>query len=135
MKDIKQTDGLGWLLNVITCVITFISYAIMIDVLNVQTDTPPPIDVFRRDAFIFIIPCAIEGMYFITSKVQKKDIVDKVELIINLLSMGLSAVLFFKIIMNKDITYVELVEILLLSYPLKFAVNSFDGLIDLLKAR
>jgi len=89
-----------------SAVLIIISYVMTIDGLGeikAGTDNTQTIWQFVKEAFIFITPCGLDALVLLTSPRSKPPLNDTVEIVITMLSLGVSAYLFIVIMLQKGI--------------------------------
>lgn len=127
------------MLCALTFMTTILSYYLTIQLLRKPSEENLSMAMdFVRGAFVFISPCALEGISYITSKKIKKIYIDAVEIIIGIISVLLTIILFFLTTSNcNNIPQLVLscIKVALIIYPLKVGINFTDLLLELLKSR
>lgn len=125
--------GFDFFVDVINIIIIISSYILTITIL----DDAASLNVnenFLRGAFVFIAPCAMEGIQILTSKGKTDKTQDGVEVILSLVSMVTTLALAMVLIFNNN-EYVILFRWLIMAYPLKIFSDSICDLLHLLKER
>ena len=135
MYNTEHNIALEWVISLLTCAITFISYGMTKELLKTSSEGTLIVLDFYRGAFVFLVPCAIEGINLITSKISKKKAIDVCELFIGAAGILLTGYLLYEVIVEGNLLCAKLISYLLLIYPLKFVISSVDGFIELIKLR
>ena len=142
MNDKNYKYGFDFIVTLFSLILLIISYCMTVNLIdnsvNVDTsDAIMPYRSFIRGAFIFLAPCAMEGINLFVTKMAKKKGLDIFELSIGLMSVILCIYLFFVIFMEKPLsdTCADIIKFMLLVYPLKALVNLLDVILQAIRFR
>lgn len=109
-----------------SAILIIVSYVMTIDGLSdikAGSDNTQTIWQFVKEAFIFITPCGLDALVLLTSPRSKPHLNDTVEVVITMLSLGVSAYLFIVMMLQKGIMPLWIIQILLLGYPIRYVTN------------
>lgn len=155
MEKLKA-KGLDFTICGITFIVTVLSYAMTIEILSSSNIASASDQIanslqvanqsntaiteatalnFLRSSFVFLSPCALEGINLFCSKVTKKLYLDVVEVIISVISILVSIYLFLFAFRGTTPTNLQWIPYALLIYPIKFGVNLFSEFFELVKLR
>lgn len=139
MEDNKvplKEAGYNLLVNILYLVIVILSYYLTYIILNDTNEEEKYIS-FLRGSFVFLSPCALEGLAFLTTIAKNKGLVDGVETTIAVGSIIVTIILMVIVLgnieMQKELVYAILV--LLGMYPLKYVILFWDTIMLVIKVR
>ena len=152
MNDKNYKYGFDFIVTLFSLILLIISYCMTVNLIDnsvnfeanntntITVDTSDAIMPYRsfiRGAFIFLAPCAMEGINLFVTKMAKKKGLDIFELSIGLMSVILCIYLFFVIFMEKPLsdTCADIIKFMLLVYPLKALVNLLDVILQAIRFR
>lgn len=154
--DELKAKGLDMVLCGVTFFVTVLSYEMTVDILKstdiaaisayvsdaVETANQSSTAViesiklsFLRSSFVFLSPCALEGINLLCSKATKKFYLDTIEIAIGVLSVLISIYLLVSVFRGTIPENLQWIRYLLLVYPVKFGINLIDSFFELFKLR
>lgn len=134
MKD-QKAEGFNFLLYLLTLAIIMISYVLTLMLLDKAAGTAVGNLNFMRASFIFLAPCALEGIALLVSEQGENKAFDTIELVLSALSMIFCIYLAVAVFAQKYFLPPVIVCIVLAIYPLKFASKTACSLFKLLDIR
>lgn len=154
--DELKAKGLDMVLYGVTFFVTVLSYAMTVDILKstdiaaisgyvsdaVETANQSSMAIiesiklsFLRSSFVFLSPCALEGINLLCSKVTKKHYLDVTEIVIGVFSVLISIYLLGLVFRGTIPENLQWIQYVLFVYPVKFGINLIDSVLELFKLR
>lgn len=119
VRDKLKIIGFDVLVDTFNAIVVISSYIITCNILNNATEANNFHMEFIKGAFVFIGPCAIEGINLLTSKSTfNSKILNKLDVFILVLSIGLTILTAIFAILDID-KCILLIEIAISVYPIK----------------